>query len=157
MKDLLKKYDSSESFKTRLAKALFHYRSVPHNITQVAPSVALNSRKLISKKDRVNPNYFHSQETKVRSKQIVQFEVGDTVLELNAKENPKWYKGTVVERIGINIYMNNIHKLNVTWKRHANQLAIICSRKRNRNPQPLSSQRKLLDRQQCCPGEKVAE
>ena len=46
MKDLLKKSDSNNlSFKSRLAKALFHYRCIPHSITQIAPSVSLNRRK----------------------------------------------------------------------------------------------------------------
>ena len=42
IKDLLKKQQSTESLRNRLARVLFYYGCVPHNVTQIAPSVALN-------------------------------------------------------------------------------------------------------------------
>ena len=49
-------------------------------MTQVAPSVALNSRKLISAKDRINSNYTNEVNHKDHIKKIGQFEIVDTVL-----------------------------------------------------------------------------
>ena len=51
IKDLLKKTDSKESFKSRLAKSLFYYRAIPHSVSQIAPSIALNSRKFVTMRD----------------------------------------------------------------------------------------------------------
>jgi hypothetical protein len=94
MKDLLKK-NTLGSIKTRLAKSLIYYRTVPHSITQMAPCVALNNRKYITLKDKVNPRFVASDKIS-SSKQIPQFEVGDLVLALNLKERdlngimPRW-------------------------------------------------------------------
>ena len=125
VKDLLKKQNKADSFQTRLAKALFHYRCVPHSVTQIVPSVALNNRKYITVKDRVNPKYFFSKNRESESHHIVQFEIGDRVLALNVREGPKWHQATVVQKLGVNVYNVHIHQLNVVWKRHANQLLSI--------------------------------
>ena len=127
VKELLKKQGTSGSFKSRLAKALFYYRCVPHNVTQVAPAVALNSRKLISAKDRINPNYTNDVNNKDHIKKIGQFEIGDTVLALNFREGSKWYEATVVHKLGINVYDVLVSKLNVIWKRHKSQLLSVPS------------------------------
>ena len=56
IKDLLKKTIVG-TLKTRLARVLMFYRSVPHSITNIPPFTALNNRKMITAKDRINPYY----------------------------------------------------------------------------------------------------
>ena len=121
LKDLLKK-NVTGSFKSRLAISLMYYRTVPHSTTLVAPSVALNNRKYITLKDRINPRYSAGTSHNVNSKQIPQMEIGDEVLALNLRDGPKWYHATVVEKLGINVYNVHIHELDVIWKRHLHQL-----------------------------------
>ena len=120
IKDLLKKNDSDDSLRIRLAKILLQYRSTPHSITQIAPSVSLNNRKLVTVRDRINPNFCTSDQCKL--KKMRQFDVGDSVLVLNLREGEKWLKGTIVEKLGINIYSVLLHSYNQIWKRHVNQL-----------------------------------
>ena len=125
IKDLLKKCSSAGTLKTRLAKILLYYRSVPHSVTQVAPSVALNNRKFVTLKDRVNPNYCYVQKPVSDDKRLPKFKVGDKVLALNLRDGPKWYLSTVVQQMGINVFNVLIHQLNVIWKRHSNQLLAV--------------------------------
>lgn len=122
IKDLLKKYNTGESFKTRLAKVLFHYRCTPHNTTHICPSVALNKRKYVTKKDRLNPHYSYEYKANTPVKNIPQLEVGDNVLALNVREGQKWLKATVTRKVAFNIYDVHVFDLNVIWKRHINQL-----------------------------------
>jgi len=124
IKDLLKKCTDQDSFKSRLAKALLYYRSTPHSVTQIAPSVSLNNRKLITVKDRINPKFCTNQRDKIRT-QMRQFEIGDTVQALNLRHGPKWLKATVVEKLGANIYNVHIHCYDIIWKRHLNQLLLL--------------------------------
>lgn len=130
VKDLLKKSGGVGSLKSRLAKILFYYRSVPHSITQIAPSVSLNGRKLVSVKDRVNPKFCYVPKLKFAEKKLSEFNVGDNVLALNLREGPKWYKGTIVQKMGINVFNVLIQHSQVVWKRHSNQLLPIPSDKR---------------------------
>ena len=120
IKGLLKKGDINDSFKSRLAKALLQYRTVPHSVTQVVPSVSLNNRKLITNRDRINPKYCSSNCT--NNKYVKQFQVGDLVQALNLRSGEKWLKGTIVEQLAVNIYNVLIHDYNIIWKRHCNQL-----------------------------------
>lgn len=123
VKDMLKKNGSSDSLKYRLAKVLFQYRCTPHNLTQIAPSVSLNNRKLITVKDKLNPHFCSINNDKViTEKKIPQFELGSNVLALNVRGGQKWLRATVVERVAINIYNVHVDDLNVIWKRHVNQL-----------------------------------
>ena len=124
IKEMLKKSHSDYSFKRRLSKVLLQYRSLPHNTTQIAPAVALNKRKLITLKDRVNPHFCR---TDIPSKdvKIPQFDVGSHVLALNLRGGQKWYNAVVVEKVGINVYFVRVHDLDTVWKRHANQLLLI--------------------------------
>ena len=140
LKDLLKKCDASGSLKTRLAKVLFYYRSVPHSVTQIAPSVALNGRKLVTLKDKVNPKYCYSPNLQSRNKQIKEFKVGDRVLALNLRSGPKWFNAVIVEKLGINVYNVQISQLDVIWKRHANQLLLISSDLKDQIKSDLSQQ-----------------
>jgi hypothetical protein len=41
---------------------------------------------------------------------------------LNLSEGPKWYKGTIVQKLGINVFNVHIDQLDVVWRRHSNQL-----------------------------------
>lgn len=125
VKDLLKKYNSGESFKTRLAKVLFHYRCTPHNTTHIAPSVSLNKRKFVTKKDRMNPHYCFDPGSHVSVKNVPQLEIGDNVLALNVREGPKWLKAVVQQQLGINIYNVHVLDLDIIWKRHINQLILL--------------------------------
>ena len=120
VKELLKK-TTCGSFKTRLARVLMHYRSVPHSVTKIAPFVALNNRRLITSKDRINPHFCVSNK-KENCKSFRKFNVGDRVLALNLREGPKWLHATIVQQLGINVYGVHVHDLNVVWKRHANQM-----------------------------------
>ena len=74
IKDLLKKQQSTESLPNRIARVLLYYRCVPHNVTQIAPSVALNGRRLVTLKDRINPLFVHNK-NKVDEKPRRQFEI----------------------------------------------------------------------------------
>ncbi|XP_068205214.1 uncharacterized protein [Palaemon carinicauda] len=76
--ELLKKYQGGESFKTRLAQVLFHYRTVPHFVTNIPPSVSLNNRKFVSVKDRINPKYT-AYIASCEFKQITKFEELDVI------------------------------------------------------------------------------
>lgn len=127
VKDLLKKSGNHGSLKSRLAKVLFYYRSVPHSVTQIAPSVSLNSRKFVTVKDRVNPKFCYVPKLKSDEKKLSEFNVGDNVLALNLRDGPKWYKGTIVQKLGINVYNVLIQHSQVVWKRHSNQLLSIPS------------------------------
>ena len=60
----------------------------PHSTTQIAPSVALNNRKYVTAKDRINPRFVLNVKSDVNSKHVVQFDVGDPVLALNLREGP---------------------------------------------------------------------
>ena len=119
IKKLLKK-NVTGTIKTRLHNVLLYYRSTPHSITKVAPAVSLNNRKLVTLRDRINPNFVSSNQTE--GKKIRCFEVGDNVLVLNVRPGPKWYRGIVVEKLGINIYDVYINDLDMMWRRHTNQL-----------------------------------
>lgn len=125
VKDLLKSNISKDSFKIRLAKVLFYYRTVPHSVTQIAPSVALNKRRLITKKDKINPLFCDNKQSSSRAKPVAQFEVGSKVLALNLRDGPKWMLGTIVQKLGVNVYNVHINDFNIIWKRHANQLLFV--------------------------------
>lgn len=124
IKDMLMKSSPNVSFKYKLAKVLLQYRSVPHNTTHVSPAVALNKRKLITMRDRINPHFgIESHEKKNTDSR--HFDIGSSVLALNVRGEPKWYQATVVEKIGVNVYNVQVHDLNIIWKRHSNQLLSI--------------------------------
>ena len=119
IKDMLKKAPSNCSFKYKLSKVLLQYRTVPHSVTQNVPSVALNKRKLITMREKINPHFSHDNPVQSSSvKSIPQFYIGNSVLALNLRGGQKWYDA----KIGINIYDVHVHDLNITWRRHANQL-----------------------------------
>ena len=90
------------SIRTRLANALLFYRNTPHSITKMAPSVALNGRKYVTVREKMNPSFVPSPDK--LSKNLKSFSVGDSVLALNLRESPKWCEGTVVEKLGVNVY-----------------------------------------------------
>ena len=129
IKELLKKLGNanSSSLKSRLAQVLLYQRSVPHSLTQIAPSVALNNRKYVNARDRIHPSYNYNAIKKTPIKQIAQFEVGESVLAINMSRGPKWLKGSVLEKLGSNFYSVFINELEVAWKRHASQLSKIIS------------------------------
>lgn len=122
VKDLLKKYNTGESFKTRLAKVLFHYRCIPHNTIHVPPSVALNKRKFVTLKGILNPHYSYDPSYKNSTKNIQQLEIGDTVLALNVREGPKCRRAVVIQKLAINVYNVHVLDLDIIWKRHITQL-----------------------------------
>ena len=134
IKDMLKKGNfNNDSFKSQLANVLFQYRATPHSVTQIAPSISLNKRKLVCLKDRVNPQYFHFHDLKNKCKTIPQFEVGDKVLALNLREGPKWYNSTIMQKLSANIYNVLVHDLNIIWKRHSNQILMLTATNENNN------------------------
>ena len=44
------------------------------------------------------------------------------MLALNLREGEKWLQGTIVQKLGINVYGIHVDSLNIVWKRHANQM-----------------------------------
>ena len=106
-----------------MAKVLLQYRSTPHSITQTAPAVSLNNRKLTTMRDRLNP-MFSSYKNRSKGEKNIP-DVGSSVLALNLREGPKWYNATILEQLAINLYNVHVHELNTVWKRHANQLSNI--------------------------------
>ena len=120
IKELLKK-NVRGSLRTRLSNVLLYYRNTPHSTTNVSPSVALNSRTYVTIKEKVNP-CFVSDVTNPCNKEIRVFAPGNSVLALNVRPGPKWYKSTVVNKLGNNTYNVLVHDLDVTWKRHLSQL-----------------------------------
>ena len=120
MKALLKK-NKEGSLHCRLANALLYCRTTPHAVTKVAPCFALNGRKFITLKDKINPLNI-SLLSKKEGKKVRSFNVGDYVLALNYGRGPKWYHGVIIEKININIFKVRISDLNVVWRRHSNQL-----------------------------------
>ena len=122
IKDLLKKNRCNQSFKTRLSRILFQYRSTPHSVTQIAPAVALNNRKFVTIKDRLHPNFSLLDSSNCKPQQITQYEVGQNVLVLNLREKPKWCQGKITKRLGINVYIVHVAEFDVLWKRHSNQM-----------------------------------
>ena len=121
VKDLLRRCNSKEPFHIKLARVMFYYRTTPHSITQIPPCVALNNRKYISIKDKINPKFYDFCEYD-KSRKISHFYVGDRVLALNLRPGPKWLEATVVKELGINIFEVRIHEYGTIWKRHSNQL-----------------------------------
>ena len=108
------------SLKIRLANCLLYYRNVPHSVTNVAPSVALNGRKYVTVKERVNPSFVPT--IKCKPKTFQSFEVGDTVYALNLRQGHKWLKAIVVEKLGLNVYSVLLDSSDLVWRRHAGQL-----------------------------------
>ena len=146
IKDLMRKNNSSFSFKTRLAETLLYYRSVPHSVTNVSPSVALNNRKFITVKDRVHPYYCQKNRSKTSHKKLPNHEVGDKVLALNLRDGPKWLHGSIVEKLGVNVFNVLIHDYNIVWKRHSNQLLSCHNENKNESvPDNAILDRSLLD------------
>ena len=119
IKDLLKK-NTNGSFKTRLSNILLHYRTTPHSSTNISPCVALNGRKYVTIKDRINP--CNVPNVKKSDKMLKTFNIGDSVLALNLRPGKKWLEATIVDKIAVNVYNVLIHDLNVVWKRHLTQL-----------------------------------
>ena len=61
VKNRLKKSNNNSSFKCKLAKVLFYYRSTTHSVTKIPPCINLNGRKLILLKDKIHPVYSSSE------------------------------------------------------------------------------------------------
>lgn len=111
---------------------MLYYRTTPHSVTHVSPSVSFNGRKLICARDKIHPKYCSDSRNNVSLRQIAQYNVGDEVLALNVPNGPKWYNATVLEKLGINVYNVYVDELEIVWKRHKSQLLFI-SASRNRD------------------------
>lgn len=119
IKNLLKKSDGGK-LKHRLYDVLLHYRTIPQSTTGVCPAKLLNGRNYSTLKQKINPLYRPKNEES--SENVREFRVGDAVYALNLHSGPKWYKGTITEKLGVNVYKAYIHDLGMIWKRHSNQL-----------------------------------
>ena len=120
LKDLLKK-NTVGSLNTRLCNVLLYYRNTPHSVTKIAPSVALNNRRYVTLRERINPNYVPD----IKSKEITNirsFEVGNDVLVRDLRPGQKWLKGVITEKLGENMYKVYVIELNTIWRRHVQQL-----------------------------------
>ena len=125
IKNLLKKCNNKMPLKCNLAKILLFYRSTPHSVTKVPPCISLNNRKYITLKYKINPFYISSEIKNSQNKRVKQFEVGDSVLALNPTTGPKWVRGVIIDKLGINIYKVFVKSLGLVWKRHLSQLLVI--------------------------------
>lgn len=132
IKDLMKK-NKGGTFKGRLARVLFTYRVTPHSVTNTSPSVALNNRRYITVKDRINPHFYAVDSKILPPKQLPQYDVGQTVMAQNFSVGEKWCHATVVERIGINVYNVYVASFDSVWKRHSNQLFPVATDRCDKN------------------------
>ena len=124
VKDLLSKCpDVKSSLKMRLARVLFHYRTIPQASTGVAPCMSLNSRQYVTIRDKINPMFAKdSNNSNACNNKISRFSIGDNVLAYNFGKGDKWLKATVVQRHGVNTYDVHIHDHDIIRKRHKSQL-----------------------------------
>ena len=60
-----------------------------------------------------------------KSKLIKQLELGDAVLAFNYGNGPKWRRGIIVGKLGINVYNVFVKEVGLVWKRHLSQLLSI--------------------------------
>ena len=112
------------SLQTRLSNALLYYRNVPHSVTKIAPSVALNSRNYVTLREKMNPCYV--PKLKEDPKYIPALELGDEVLALDlTQRKEKWQNATVIEVSGLNTYKVQVTELDTVWRRHKHQLRLI--------------------------------
>lgn len=89
LKNMFKKSPSDCSFKRRLSKVLLQYRTLPHSSTHVSPSVGLNKRKLITLKDKINPQFCTVDDDHCIKTKLPHFEIGSSVLALNLGRGQK--------------------------------------------------------------------
>jgi hypothetical protein len=121
IKGLLRK-NTAGSLKIRLATSLLYYRCTPVDGIN-SPSELLNSRKLMTVKERMNPFYCTSDiQGSGMVKSLPEYEIGQTCLALSFSGNPKWQKAIICQRLGINTYLVKFVNSNVTCKRHIDQL-----------------------------------
>ena len=122
IKTLLKK-NSEGTLQLRLQKSLLYYRSVPHSKTGISPCVALNGRRYITIRDRINPLFLPIAK---KAKTCNSFRVGDRVWALNAAldKGPKWRRGIIKEAKSENLYLVQLDDLRIIWKRHSSQLRL---------------------------------
>ena len=125
IKNLLKK-NKEGSIRKRLHNSLLYYRTSPQSATGVSPCMALNGRKYITLKDRINPLYRPESNTNNdkynSSNKCNSFEIGDKVWALNLRSGPKWYKAVVREIRARNVFIVYVGDLDILWKRHSTQL-----------------------------------
>ena len=50
---------------------------------------------------------------------------------MNFRSGPKWYSGVITEKLGSNLYNVFVKDLNVTWRRHTNQMLSSVSNSNN--------------------------
>ena len=112
----------------KLTRFLLTYRSTLHSTTGVSPAELFLKRQLRTRLDLLRP----SLESKVAAKQAEQknyhdahskareFVVGQTVLARNLKGEPKWLKGTIIEKTGPVSYKVQVGDR--IWRRHVDQL-----------------------------------
>lgn len=146
-KSFLKKLYSDRSERdidSGLAECLFQYRSTPHCTTGVSPARLMLGRELRTKLDTFTPRACDTPDVRregdqvaerVRQRQVRQkqnfsgkskrrFDVGNKVWarDYSDPQKPTWTLGTVSKRFGKVMYDILIDSLNVTWRRHVNQL-----------------------------------
>ena len=100
--------DDPGTLSTKLLRFLLSYRTTPNATTGISPAELLYGRNLRTRLTLLNPDV----STKVQDKQASQkqyhdkkskerqFQVGQSVLVANNKQEPKWVLGTVLEKLG---------------------------------------------------------
>lgn len=118
-----------------LLKFLFDYRNTPHVTTGVSPALLMFGRDIRHNFDLLRPDIKQSVQKrtlKAQQKQKSQFggntreqfNIGDSVYvkDYRVKNNVSWIPGIIKKIIGKCTYIVLIPSLNVTWKRHTNQI-----------------------------------
>ena len=105
------------------------YRSTPQSTTNQTPSEMLNNRRLRTTLDLLHPCNTDIVKAQQRQKAIYdlttkphQFRVGDLVWTRNYRKGKRWMPGSITRQIGNVMYEIFTKELNMTWRRHANQL-----------------------------------
>lgn len=132
-----------------LCNFLFDYRNSVHSTTGVAPSELLFRHKvrdrfslLSTVNESVKQNVCKSQTKQIKNfkgHRNVTFSIGDQVLaRAYGKGQPPWLPGIVKSLLSSCISLVYIPKLDVTWKRHVDQLKVDVSSK-NSSRLPVTS------------------
>ena len=125
MKNLLKKNnDGTTPIKVKLSKCLMYYRSTPI-AGKMSPSELLNSRRIITSKERMNPFFetiSNSPYVKKKYNKSPIYEIGQPCLALSFSGPCKWLEAIVQERLGRNVYMVQFSDSGIKCKRHVDQL-----------------------------------
>ncbi|XP_041366709.1 uncharacterized protein K02A2.6-like [Gigantopelta aegis] len=117
----------------KLNTFLLQYRNTPYATTGESPSVLMFGRRLRTRLDTLKPDIRktvqQSQDQMKRSELSVRdFKVGETIMVRDYRNSNKWIPATISRKTGPISYQVDVGR-NI-WRRHANQIQPIISRKK---------------------------